>query len=126
MKKLLTIIICVLCAVNVKAQALKDADFNQDNKGRPEVERIFKTADGTRSMIYYTDATVSFYNNSKYTVAYVVHNIAEPLSMMIIREDGQGNDMLYYSAAKSSYTDKKTGVEYILDKSSIRSMETSR
>lgn len=126
MKKILTLIVCVLCAINMKAQALKDADFNQDNKGRPEIERIFKTADGSRSLIYYTDATVSFYNNSQYTPAFVVHNIAEPLSMMILRENGQPNDMLYYSVAKASYTDKKTGVEYVLDKSSVRNLETSR
>lgn len=126
MKKILTLIVCVLCAMNMKAQALKEADFNQESKGRPEIERIFKTADGNFSLIYYTDATVSFYNNNKYTPAFVVHNIAEPLSMMILREGGQANDMLYYSTERSSYTDKKTGVEYILDKSSVRNMESSR
>ncbi len=126
MKKIIFLIVCVLIAWQAKSQSLKAEDFRFDNKGRPDIDRIFKTADGTLSMIYYMDATVSFYNNEKYTKAFVVHNIAEPLSMMIERGEGEKNDMLYYSFEKSSYTDRISGKEYILDKSSVKQMEASR
>ena len=125
MKKILILFICVAYCFNAKAQSLKESDFSFDDKGRPAIDRIFKTADGSRSMIYYSNATVSFYNNQKYTRAFLVHNIAEPVSMIIVREDGQTNDVLYYSFENSSYKDKISGAEYILDKKSIRNMEES-
>lgn len=126
MRKISFLFICLAFCVSAKAQSLKESDFNSDDKGRPAIDRIFRTADGSRSLTYYTDATVSFSNNKKYTKPFVVHNIAQPLSMIIVREDGQPNDVLYYSAEKSSYTDKSTGMEYLLDKKSIRKMNTSK
>ena len=126
MKKIFILLICFVFGLQAKSQSLKEADFRFDNKGRPEIDRIFKTADGSMSMIYYLDATVSFFNNDKYTAQYVVHNIAQPLSMMIVRGEGQKDDQLFYSVERSSYTDKASGREYFLDQATVRKMDGSK
>lgn len=121
MKKILFMLSFILTGYFVKAQSLQPSDFKNDANNRPNIDRIFKTADNGLSLIYYVDGTVSFYNNSKYTDRFLVHNFVNPYKMMIVREDLNNiNDILFYSEANQSYTDNISGRVYIVDPSSIR------
>ncbi|HMN33357.1 MAG TPA: hypothetical protein PKA54_08285 [Chitinophagaceae bacterium] len=121
MKKLLFVFSFLAFAFNSQAQNIQPTDFKNNGNNRPEIDRIFKTADGSLSLIYYIDATVSFYNNDKYTDMFIVHNETAPWRMTIVRDDlNQNNDVLYYSEANQSYTDNISGRVYIVDPNSIR------
>ena len=126
MKKILFLFSFLAFVTLAKAQNLQPADFKNNGDNRPAIDRIFKTADGSLSLIYYIDATVSFYNNDKYTDKFVVHNLANLWRMLIVRDDlNQNNDLLYYSEANQSYTDNVSGNVYILDPASIRQSNNS-